>query len=68
MECDDLEPGTYQLFCEVDWLSSSPPENEFVVSCYGVDSANFVNETKKHKPEEVIRNLMKGMVEDSKKG
>lgn len=67
LECDDLESGTYQLFCEVDWLSSSP-ESDFVVSCYGVDSCNFSDLTKSHKVEDVIKNVMKGMVEDSKNG
>jgi hypothetical protein len=62
LECESLETGTYQLFCEVDWLSSSP-DNDFVVTCYGIDSANFVSETKKYKKQDVIKNLMRGMVD-----
>ena len=65
MECMNLDSGTYQLFCEVDWLSSAP-SNEYVVTCYGVDSANFVNDTKKFKAEDVVKNVMRGMVDRTK--
>lgn len=44
LECDNLEPGSYQLFCEVDWSSNAPSEN-YVVTCYGADSANFEDAT-----------------------
>jgi len=39
-----------------------------VVTCYGVDSTNFENETQRFKREAVVSNAMKGMVAFSEEG
>lgn len=61
LQCENLEEGNYSLFCEVDWLSSSP-ESSFVVTCYGTGGANFENETNKKGKESLARDAMKAMV------
>lgn len=39
-----LEPGTYIMFVKVDWRYK--PENEYVLSSYGVDNVDMKPVTK----------------------
>ena len=47
LEFDELEPGEYYMYCEVDWLQATQ-ETAFVATCYGVNTVTFKDASHEH--------------------